>query len=64
MTLAEGHGPRHVDSRFTLGFLSLHNGLDMAANGYREFLEVVMEDHGAAGKAIQEAFVLAAAAVS
>ena len=64
VTLAEGHGPRHVDSRCTLGFLSLHNGLDMAPDGYREFPEVVMEDHGAAGKAIQEAFVLAAEAVS
>ena len=64
VTLAEGHGRRHVDSRCTLGFLSLHNGLDLDLDGYGEFLEVVMEDHGAAGKAVQEAFVLAAEAVS
>ena len=60
VTLAEGHGPRHVDSRLTLGFLSLHNGLSLDLDGYRKFFEMVMEDHGAAGKAIQEAFVLAA----
>lgn len=25
MALAEGDGPKHVDSRLTLGFLALHN---------------------------------------
>lgn len=64
VTLAEGYGPRHVDSRLTLGFLSLHNGLHLDLDGYGEFLEVVVEDHGAAGRAIQEAFVLAAEAIS
>ena len=63
VTLAEGDGPRHVDSRLTLGFLALHNGLDLDLDGYGEFLEVVMADHGAAGKAIQDAFVLAAEAI-
>ena len=64
VTLAEGHGTKDVDSRLTLGFLALHNGLDIDPDGLREFIEVVMEDQGAAGKAIQEAFVLAAEAVS
>ena len=67
VTLAEGYGPRHVASRLTLGLLALHNGLDLdldGGGGYREFLKVVVEDHGAAGKAIQEAFVLAAEAIS
>ena len=64
VTLAEGRGPRQVDSRLTLGFLSLHNGLDLDPDGLRNFLEVVVEDHGAAGQAIQEAFVLAAEAIS
>ena len=63
VTFAEGHGPRHVDSRLTLGFLSLHNGLQLDLDGYGEFLEVVMQDHGAAGGAIQQAFVLAAEAI-
>lgn len=64
VTLAEGRGPRHVDSRLTLGLLSLHNGLDFNLEGYREFLEAVMEGHLVAGKAIQDAFVLAAEAIS
>ena len=64
VTLAEGRGPRHVDSRLTLGLLSLHNGLDLDLQGYGEFLETVMEGHTAAGKAIQDAFVLAAEAIS
>ena len=64
MTLAEGLGSRHVNSRLTLGFLALHNGLALEPDALRQFLEEVMEDHGAAGKAIQEAFVLAAEAVS
>ena len=63
VTLADGQGPRQVDSHLTLGFLALHNGLDMDPDGLREFVEVVMADHGAAGKAIQEAFILAAEAV-
>ena len=47
----------------TLGFLALHNGLALDPDGFRQFLEAVMDDHGAAGKAIQEAFVLAAEAI-
>ncbi|MYD87588.1 MAG: hypothetical protein F4Y14_16235 [Acidobacteria bacterium] len=64
VTLAEGRGPKHVDSRLTLGLLSLHNGLELDLEGYGEFLEAVMEGHMAAGKAIQDAFILAAAATS
>ena len=63
VTLAEGRGPRHVDSRLTVGFLSLHNGLDLDLEGYGEFLDAVMEGHTAAGTAIQDAFVLAAEAI-
>ena len=64
VTLAEGRGPRHVDSRLTLGLLSLHNGLGLDREGYGEFLETVMEGHTAAGTAIQEAFVMAAQAIT
>ena len=64
VTLAEGSGRRHVDSRLTLGLLSLHNGLELDRDGYGEFLESVMEGHDAAGKAIQDAFILAAEAIS
>ena len=64
VTLAEGRGPRHVDSRLTLGFLSLHNGLDLDLDGYGKFLETVMEGHTTAGTAIQEAFVAAAEAIT
>ena len=63
VTLAEGSGPRHVNSRLTLGFLTLHNGLDLDLQAFGEFLEAVMEGHTAAGKAIQDAFVLAAEAI-
>ena len=63
VTVAEGDSPRQVDSRLTLGFLALHNGLDLDPDGLREFIELAMDDHGAAGQAIQEAFVLAAEAV-
>ena len=64
MTLLEGDGPREVDAQFALGFLALHHGLDLDLDGYRAFLQVVRDDHGAAGKAIQEAFFLAAAEVA
>lgn len=64
VTLAEGRDARHVDSRLTLGFLSLQNGLNLDLEGYGEFLETVMEDHTAAGTAIQEAFVAAAQAIT
>lgn len=64
VTLAEGDGPKQVDSRLTLGFLSLHNGLDLELDGYGEFLRMVVEDHGAAGGAIQEAFIVAARKVA
>lgn len=64
VTLIEGDSPKHVDSRLTLGFLAQHNGLDLDLDGYRAFLEVVVEDHGAAGEAIQKAFLSAARAVS
>jgi hypothetical protein len=64
VTLAEGRGPRHVDSRLTLGMLSLHNGLGLDLEGYGEFLDEVMEGHLAAGKDIQDAFILAARAIT
>ena len=64
VTLAEGRGPKHVDSRLTLGLLSLHNGLELDLEGYGEFLEAVREGHVAAGKAIQDAFILAAEAIT
>lgn len=64
VTLAEGHGPRYVDSRLTLGFLALHNGLDLEPDAVREFIDGVYEDQRAVCKAIQDAFVLAAEAVS
>ncbi len=64
VTLAEGRGSRHVDSRLTLGWLSLHNGLNLDLEGYGEFLEAAMEGHAEAGKAIQDAFVLATEAIS
>ena len=63
VTLAKGDGPKQVDCRLTLGFLSLQNGLGIDLDGYGQFLEVVIEDLGTAGKAIQEAFVLAAKAI-
>jgi len=64
VTLAEGRGPKHVDSRLTLGLLSLHNGLEWNPDGYGEFLEAVMKGHLAAGKAIQDAFIQAAEAIT
>ena len=64
VTLAEGLGSRHVNSRLTFGFLALHNGLALEPDAFRQFLDAVMEDHVAAGKAIQEAFVVAAAAIA
>ena len=64
VTLAEGCGAKHVDSRVTLGLLSLHNGLELDVEGIGEFLEAVMEGHMVAGKAIQDAFILAAEAIT
>ena len=64
VTLAEGLGSKHVNSRLTLGFLALHNGLALDPDAFRQFLDAVMEGHVAAGKAIQEAFVLAAEAIA
>lgn len=60
VTLAHGHGAKHVDSRLTLGFLSLHNGLELDREEFGRFLEAVMEGLGAASNAILDAFVLAA----
>ena len=62
VTLAEGEGDRLVDSRLVLGFLALHNGLDMDLDHHRRFLEVVRADHGVANHAIQNAFILASGA--
>lgn len=64
VTLAHGHGSRHVDSLLTLGLLSLHNGLELDSDGYHEFLKVVMQGLGNARTAILDAFVLAAEAIN
>ena len=62
VTLAEGQGDKLVDSRLVLGFLALHNGLDMGLDQHRQFLEVVKADHVVANRAIQSAFILASEA--
>ena len=61
--LANGRGSKHVESRLTLGFLALQNGLGLDLDGYRRFHEVVMADLAAAPQAIQKAFIDAAKAV-
>ena len=62
VTLAEGQGDKLVDSRLVLGYLALHNGLDMDLDHHRQFLEDVKADHCVANRAIQRAFVLASGA--
>lgn len=62
VTLSLADGPKAVESQLALGLLALHNGLGLDLDEYRQFLEVVSEDHGAAANAIQEAFVSAARA--
>lgn len=62
MTLVEGQGDKLVDSHLVLGFLALHNGLDMDLDHLRQFFEVVKTDHGVANRAIQRAFILASGA--
>ena len=61
--LTNGQGPMDGNSRLTLGFLALHNGLGVDLDDYGEFLEVVVDDLEVAGPAVQEAFILAAQAV-
>lgn len=63
VTLANGQGRSHANSRLTLGVLALHNGLDMDLGRYREFLKVVLADHEAASSAVQKAFISAATAL-
>jgi len=60
--LSQGEGPKSVNASLSLGFLAMHNGLEMSLDAYREFLEKVSGDHGVADT-IQEAFVLAARSV-
>ena len=62
VALAQGQGPKSIDSWLPLGFLALHNGLGMDLDRYGEFVDVVMTDHSIAGTAIQESFILAAEA--
>lgn len=62
VTLSLGDGRRGVESQLALGLLALHNGLDLDLEGYRQFLQVVSDDHGDAASAIQEAFIDAARA--
>jgi hypothetical protein len=57
VTLSQGDGRRGVESQLTLGLLALHNGLDLDLESYRQFLQVVVDDHGDAANAIQEAFI-------
>ena len=64
VTLAQGCGHRHVDSVLTLGCLSLRNGLELDSDGYREFLDVVVEGLGDARSAILDAFVLASETIN
>lgn len=59
LELSQGEGSKSVNSSLTLGFLAMHNGLDMDLGAYRSFLEKVSGDH-AIGQTIQEAFALAA----
>ena len=51
-----------VDSQLALGLLALHNGLGLNLDEYGQFLDAVSNDHGAAAKAIQTAFMDAAQA--
>ena len=61
--LASGQGRKYGNSRLTLGFLALHNGLGVDLDGYGTFLEAVVDDLEVAGPAVQGAFILAAQAV-
>ena len=63
VTLSIGDGRRGVESQLTLGLLTLHNGLELDLEGYRQFLQVVSDDQGDAADAIQMAFIEAAQAV-
>lgn len=56
--LCRGEGSKSVRSSLTLGLEATHNGLGMDLDGYKAFLEHVIDDH-MVGEAIQEAFVLA-----
>jgi len=62
VTLSCGDSRRSVDSQLALGLVALHNGLGLDLEGYRQFLQVVSDDHGDAANAIQEAFIEAAQA--
>ena len=60
--LAEGQGPKNIDSVFSLGTLVLFHGLEMNLDDYGALVQVVTSDHVVAAKAIQNAFVHAAEA--
>ena len=62
VTLSLGDGRKSVESQLALGLLALHNGLDLDLDGYRQFIQVMSDDHGDAANAIQEAFIDAARA--
>jgi hypothetical protein len=55
--LSLGDGRRGIESQIALGLLTLHNGIGLDLEGYREFLQTVSDDHGDAATAIQEAFI-------
>lgn len=61
-TLAEGQSLKSVDSTLSLGNLALFCGLEMSIDEYGAFVKEVTDDHVAVAKAVQDAFVHAAAA--
>ena len=59
-----GQGNKEINSLLTLGMLALQNGLGISLSDYGNFLDVVVGDLKVATQAIQDAFILAAKAVS
>ena len=51
-------GQKRVSSHLWLGYLALHNGLDLNRASYGELLDMLMADHASVPDAIQRAFVL------
>ena len=57
--LSQGEGLKAVNAVSTLAVAAIDRGLNIDKGLYRGFVERVFQDHGAASKAIQEAFFLA-----
>ena len=51
-------GQKRVSSHLWLGYLALHNGMDLNRASYGELLDMLMADHASIPDAIQHAFVL------